>query len=102
MKLDILTIPEYIEAMKSYYSADGNPGEVVQCVSPQGYEFWTKCKTLEDIGEIYWKHEPLVKMSFRSEDEVVEALRSSHSSGIILDGYLEIKRRRIQLSYSRI
>lgn len=83
MKLEILTILEYVEAMKAYYTETNNMNEVVQCVSPQGYEFWTKCKSLDDIGEIYWKHEPLVKREFMSEEEVIKALKVTNSSGII-------------------
>lgn len=77
-----LTLDEFLEEKKKYFTTEGNEKTVVKCFSTSGYQFWTKCKTIEDIAKIYWKHEPLLKRYFDSEDEVIAQLKKSNPDGI--------------------
>lgn len=73
----ILSLPEYLEEKKKYYTGKGNEDKVIKCFSPSGYEYWTKHKTLDDIGKIYWKHEPLMERYFSKESEVIDQLKKN-------------------------
>ena len=57
----ILTVDEFFEKMKEYYTTSGNENTVVKCFSATGgYLFWTKHKTLDEIARSWWKHEPSI------------------------------------------
>lgn len=81
-EVEILTIPEFTFKKQKYYSESGNEDKVIKCFSPSGYQFWTKHRTLEDIGKIYWKHEPLLKRWFTEESQVIEELKAGKPKGI--------------------
>ena len=49
----ILTVDEFFEEMKKYYTTSGNENTVVKCFSAtDGYQFWTKHKTLDEIARL--------------------------------------------------
>ena len=73
-EISIVTISEYKELMKKFFTAKGNEQTVVWCFTSSGYQFWTKHRSFDDIGRIYWKHEPLMKRYFSSEDECLANL----------------------------
>ena len=57
----ILTVDEFFEEMKKYYTTSGNENTVVKCFSTSGgYQFWTKHNTLDEIARLWWKHEPTI------------------------------------------
>ena len=73
----ILTVDEYKEAIKQYYTSGGNEDKVVWFFSGNGYKFLTKFRTFEEVGQIYWKHEPLMKRWFGSLEECIANLNRS-------------------------
>ena len=73
----ILTVDEYKEAIKEYYTSGGNEDTVVWFFSGNGYKFLTKFRTFEEVGQIYWKHEPLMKRWFGSLEECIANLNRS-------------------------
>jgi hypothetical protein len=73
----ILTVDEYKEAIKEYYTSGGNEDKVVWFFSGNGYKFLTKFRTFEEVGQIYWKHEPLMKRWFGSLEECIANLNRS-------------------------
>jgi hypothetical protein len=73
----ILTIDEYKEAIKEYYTTSGNEDKVVWFFSGNGYKFLTKFRTFEEVGQIYWKHEPLMKRWFSSLEDCLANLNRS-------------------------
>ena len=81
-EVEILTIPEFTLKKQKYFSDSGNEDKVIKCFSSSGYQFWTKHRTIEDIGKIYWKHEPLMKRWFTEEAQVIEKLKEGKPQGI--------------------
>ena len=70
----ILTVDEFFEKMKEYYTTSGNENTVVKCFSASGkYHFWTKYKTLDEIARLWWKHEPIIN-KICTEEECVPAI----------------------------
>ena len=79
----ILTVDEFFEKMKEYYTTSGNENTVVKCFSTSGgYLFWTKHKTLDEIARLWWKHEPLINHRFTEEDCVQTIHDSQDAKGL--------------------
>lgn len=73
----ILTVDEFFEKMKEYYTTSGNENTVVKCFSAtDGYQFWTKHKTLDEIARLWWKHEPIINQRC-TEDDFVQTFHDS-------------------------
>ena len=76
----ILTVDEFFEEMKKYYTTSGNENTVVKCFSTSGgYQFWTKHKTLDEIARLWWKHEPLINQRF-TEEECMQTIHDSQDA----------------------
>lgn len=73
-EVKILTIPEYIDLMKEYYTTSGNEDKVIWFFSGNGYKFLTKFRSFEDVARIYWNHEPLMKRYFNSFEDCLQNL----------------------------
>ena len=70
----ILTVDEFFEKMKEYYTTSGSENTVVKCFSASGkYRFWTKHKTLDEIARLWWKHEPTINQ-ICTEEVCVQAI----------------------------
>ena len=76
----ILTVDEFFEKMKEYYTTSGNENTVVKCFSASGkYQFWTKHKTLDEIARLWWKHEPIINHRY-TEEKYVQIIHDSQDA----------------------
>ena len=76
----ILTVDEFFEKMKEYYTTSGNENTVVKCFSTSGgYQFWTKHKTLDEIAKLWWKHEPIINQRY-TEERYVQIIHDSQDA----------------------
>lgn len=73
-EVSILTLDEFRDVLKKYYTSHGNEDTVVWFFSGNGYKFLTKFRSFEDVAKIYWKHEPLMKRYFGSLEECMDNL----------------------------
>ena len=76
----ILTVDEFFDKMKEYYTTSGNENTVVKCFSASGkYQFWTKHKTLDEIAKLWWKHEPIINQRY-TEERYVQIIHDSQDA----------------------
>lgn len=78
-----LTIKEYKKMKIEYFSTPGNEDKVIKCVSPGGYQIWTKHRTsIDELIDKYWRFEPLMRRYFSTKEQLADAINRQPICGI--------------------